>query len=104
MIGGQFTRGLDGRITSFNERAVRLWGRTPAPDDPAERFCGSYKLFSPEGLPVPHDRCGMAVALQAEREVVVEPPDGETEISSRRAGPGVNAFLQKPFRPRELVE
>ena len=30
-----------GVIQNFNHRAAELWGRTPAPGDRDERFCGS---------------------------------------------------------------
>ena len=47
----------DGRLIGFNEHAASLWGRRPALDHPAERFCGSHALFSVDGAPlapVPH--------------------------------------------------
>ncbi|HEX7034302.1 MAG TPA: PAS domain S-box protein [Pseudomonadales bacterium] len=70
-----------GAITYFNGNAVELWGRTPALNDPAERFCGSVKLFTPDGTLLPHDRSPMAEALGEgrsfrNREVVIERPDG----------------------------
>ena len=72
----------DGRITYFNPHAERLWGRAPLLNDPVERFCGSFKLISSEGLAIPHDRCWMALALQEGREysgheIVIEKPNGE---------------------------
>ena len=71
-----------GTITYFNEPATRLWGRTPRLGDTDERFCGSFKLFLPDGdTPLPHADCPMAVALREGRayrneEVIVERPDG----------------------------
>jgi len=38
-----------GVIQNCNRRAVELWGRQPAPGDTDERFCGSLKLFRPDG-------------------------------------------------------
>ena len=49
-----------GVIEKFNRRAVELWGREPAPGDTDERFCGSFKLFRPDGSFMPHDQCPMA--------------------------------------------
>jgi PAS domain-containing protein len=43
-----------GVIQDFNRRAAELWGRTPAFGDTDERFCGSYKLFRPDGTFMPH--------------------------------------------------
>jgi PAS domain S-box-containing protein len=79
---GAYTCDPEGMITYFNQQAVQLWGRTPKLNDPAERFCGSFKLFSPDGSPIPHDQCWMALTLKAEREyngqeIVVERPDGQ---------------------------
>ena len=71
-----------GVIQDFNRRAVELWGREPTLGDNNERFCGSYKLFRPDGSHVPHEHCPMADVLsgkipQARHvEVQVERPDG----------------------------
>jgi PAS domain S-box-containing protein len=71
-----------GVIQDFNRRAVELWGREPTLGDNNERFCGSYKLFRPDGCHVPHEQCLMADVLsgkipQARHvEVQVERPDG----------------------------
>ena len=59
-----YTCNADGLITYFNERAVELWGREPKLNDPVDRFCGSFKLFSTDGSPMPHDQCWMALALR----------------------------------------
>jgi PAS domain S-box-containing protein len=69
----------EGVITFYNEAAVELWGRRPAVGD--ERWCGSWKLFWPDGRPMPHDQCPMAIALSEARpvygmEAVAERPDG----------------------------
>jgi PAS domain S-box-containing protein len=67
-----------GRITFFNEAAVGLWGRRP---ELGEEWCGSWKLYWPDGRPMPHAECPMAVALKEERivrggEAWAERPDG----------------------------
>lgn len=72
----------NGVISSFNRRAVELWGRAPAPGDTDERFCGSYKLFRPDGTFMPHDQCPMADVVAGrmpecrDQEVLIERPDG----------------------------
>lgn len=72
-----------GEITYYNEQAARLWGRTPRVRDTDERFCGSFRLFLPDGSPLPHDRTPMALAMREGRrfrdeEVVIERPDGSS--------------------------
>jgi PAS domain-containing protein len=49
---GAYTRDAEGLITYFNQHAVRLWGRAPKLQDPADRFCGSFRLFAPDGAPI----------------------------------------------------
>src|SRR5258705_519728 len=49
-----------GVIQEFNHRAVELWGCEPAPGDTDKRFCGSFKLFRPDGSFMPHELCPMA--------------------------------------------
>jgi PAS domain S-box-containing protein len=68
-----------GRITYFNAAAVELWGCTPALG--SAQFCGSWKLYWPDGTPLPHDQCPMALALKRREpvrgmEAIAERPDG----------------------------
>ena len=71
-----------GVIQEFNHRAVELWGCTPAPGDTDKRFCGSFKLFRPDGSFMPHEQCPMAEVLSGkisearDAEVLIERPDG----------------------------
>ena len=77
-----YTCDAQGLIQEFNQRAAELWGREPKKNDPQEKFCGSFKIFYPDGRPMPHDKCPMARALRGERvpesdlEIVVERCDG----------------------------
>ncbi|HEY7023131.1 MAG TPA: PAS domain S-box protein [Ktedonobacterales bacterium] len=72
----------DGVIVEFNQRAAELWGRSPERNDPRERYCGSYRIFHPNGRFMPHAECPMARVLrgetlaEGEREILVERPDG----------------------------
>jgi PAS domain S-box-containing protein len=71
----------EGLIAHYNVHAVAMWGRAPKLNDPADRYCGSLKLFTTDGTPIAHDACGMAQALRqgrefSGREVVIERPDG----------------------------
>ena len=82
----------DGLITYFNQRAVELWGRAPKLNDPEDRFCGSFKLFSVDGAPIRHDQCWMALALHNNveyngHEIIIERPDGYRLTTLAHANP-----------------
>ena len=69
----------DGCLTFYNEAAAELWGCRPEVGE--SKFCGSWKLYWPDGTPLPHDECPMALALRQRRpirgmEAVAERPDG----------------------------
>jgi PAS domain S-box-containing protein len=69
----------EGRLTFYNEAAAVLWGCRPELGE--AKFCGSWKLYWPDGTPLPHDQCPMAMALHQRRpirrmEAVAERPDG----------------------------
>jgi PAS domain S-box-containing protein len=71
----------DGLVVRYNRRAAELWGRAPKLGDPNERFCGSYKMFRPDGSLLPHHECPMADVLRTgvsvrQQEVHIERPDG----------------------------
>src|ERR1700689_97186 len=68
-----------GLITYYNEAAAALWGQHPQLG--VSEWCGSWKLYWPDGRPLPHDQCPMALALRAQRpirgvEAGAERPDG----------------------------
>jgi PAS domain S-box-containing protein len=68
-----------GTITYFNKSCVELAGRTP--EVGADKWCVTWKLYTPEGEPLPHDQCPMAVALHERKpirdaEAIAERPDG----------------------------
>jgi PAS domain S-box-containing protein len=71
----------DGLVLRYNRRAAELWGRSPKLRDPDERFCGSYRMFRPDGSLLPHHLCPMADVLRTgisvrQQEVHIERPDG----------------------------
>jgi PAS domain S-box-containing protein len=75
-----YTTDANGRITLFNDAAVELWGRTP--EIGKDLWCGSHRIFRPDGNPMALDECPMAVTLKTGvpvrgQEIVVERPDGE---------------------------
>jgi PAS domain S-box-containing protein len=74
-----YTTDAQGRITYFNEAAAALWGHRP--ELGKSEWCGSWKLFWPDGRVLPHDQCPMAIAVKEQRilrgvEAVAERPDG----------------------------
>lgn len=74
-----YTTDATGKITFYNDAAVELWGVRP--EIGQAEFCGSWKLYWPDGTPLPHDECPMAIALKEQRaingqEAAAERPDG----------------------------
>ena len=71
-----------GVIQEFNAVAARLWGREPKRGDIDDRFCGSQRLYSPDGIPLPYALTPVAKVLDGQLpeardvEVLVERPDG----------------------------
>jgi PAS domain-containing protein len=57
-----YTIDAEGRITFFNQAAADLWGCRPTLGK--NEWCGSWRLFWPDGRPMRHDECPMAVALK----------------------------------------
>ncbi|MCA6122039.1 PAS domain S-box protein [Bradyrhizobium sp. WSM 1704] len=73
-----YTTDAFGRITFFNHACIEFAGRTPKI---GEMWCVTWKLYWPDGTPLPHEECPMAVALKENRpvrdvEAVAERPDG----------------------------
>ena len=76
----------DGLVLRYNLRAAELWGRSPKLGDPNERFCGSYRMYRPDGSPLPPHECPMAEVLRCgisvrQQEVHIERPDGSRVIA-----------------------
>jgi len=77
-----YTCDADGMIQEYNRRALELWGGEPGQNGEKPRFCGSYKIYYPDGRYMPHEECPMARLLRGEKlkaedlEIIVERPDG----------------------------
>lgn len=89
---GAYLCDATGLITYFNRHAAELWGREPALNDPRDRFCGSFRLYSMTGEPIRHDECWMALALRDNQEyngceIQVERPNGQRIAALAHANP-----------------
>ena len=74
-----YTTDTEGRVTMFNEAAATFAGREPQLG--TDQWCVTWKLFWPDGTPMPHGECPMAMALKQERPIrgmegIAERPDG----------------------------
>ena len=75
-----------GVIRDYNSRAAELWGRRPEVGDTDERFCGSFRMYRPDGSFMPHEQCPMGDVLTGkvpgihDGEVHIERPDGSRVI------------------------
>jgi PAS domain S-box-containing protein len=74
-----YTCDQSGYIQSYNKAAVKLWGCEPVIGK--DMWCGSWKIFRPDGEPLPLDTCPMAITLKEKRavegeEIMVQRPDG----------------------------
>lgn len=78
-----YTCDPEGYVKIYNKAAVDLWGREP--EIGRDLWCGSWKIYKPDGSPLPLDQCPMAIALKEARpvhgaEIIVERPDGEKRV------------------------
>jgi PAS domain S-box-containing protein len=74
-----YTTDANGKVTMFNQAAVELSGRVPEVGN--DSWCVTWKLYHPDGTPMPHAECPMAMALKTGKsvrgyEAIAERPDG----------------------------
>jgi PAS domain S-box-containing protein len=74
-----YTTDAEGRISYYNRAAAEMSGRQPELGH--DKWCVSWRLLKPDGTPLPHEECPMAIALKEHRavrgvEAVAERPDG----------------------------
>jgi PAS domain S-box-containing protein len=74
-----YSTDASGRILVYNRAAVALWQREP--EIGQELWCGSHRMYWPDGTALPLNECPMAIAIQHGEsltgvEAVVERPDG----------------------------
>jgi PAS domain S-box-containing protein len=68
-----------GKITYYNRAAAELAGREP--EIGKDEWCVTFRLFTPDGEPLPHAECPMAITLKENRpvrnvEAMAQRPDG----------------------------
>ena len=61
--------GRDGRLLRYNQRCAELWGRHPALNDAAERYCGFQRGFRLDGTPLDESSCPVAEVLRCGQPV-----------------------------------
>jgi PAS domain S-box-containing protein len=89
---GVYACDAQGHILRANKTATTLWGRTPRLLDPAQRFCGSFRVESLEGEFIPPDQTPMARAVLDGQvfdgvEAWVENPDGRRWVARVNVAP-----------------
>ncbi|HET6943255.1 MAG TPA: PAS domain-containing protein [Sphingomicrobium sp.] len=62
-----YMAGTDGRITFWNQACVDFAGREPQLGE--DRWCVTWRLFTLDGDPLPHDQCPMAKAIREQRSI-----------------------------------
>lgn len=75
-----FSCDRNGVVQDYNRRAEEYWGRAPVRGNPAERYCGSFKLYLPDGTHLPHEQSPILQVLRdgvprENVEVIIERPD-----------------------------
>ncbi|MEP6844939.1 MAG: ATP-binding protein [Panacibacter sp.] len=88
-----YTCDADGFIQIFNTAAADLWGRIP--EQGKDLWCGSWKIYTTEGEPLPFSECPMAIALKTGKPVlgehiIVEKPSGERTFIQPHPYPFLN--------------
>jgi PAS domain-containing protein len=74
-----YTTDERGQITYYNQAGADFWGRRPQLGTSC--WCGSRKLYWPDGTPLPQDECPVATVLNERRSIrglqaIAGRPDG----------------------------
>jgi PAS domain S-box-containing protein len=78
-----YTCDLHGYVTSYNQAAAELWGRTP--EIGKDKWGGAVKIYYPDGSDMQADTCAIArtistgVSIRGD-ELIIERPDGEKRL------------------------
>jgi two-component sensor histidine kinase len=88
---GVYACDADGQILRVNRRAVELWGRTPRLLDPAQRFCGSFRVEDLGQHIAPNETPMARAVLHGESfdgaEAIVENLDGRRWVARVHVAP-----------------
>ncbi len=87
-----YTTDAEGRITYYNDAAAELWGHRPQLG--TDRWCGSWRLYWPDGRPLPHDECPMALTLKQGKAVRGMAAIAEREDGTRVRVPSLSDTSQ----------
>ncbi len=79
LVVAVYTTDTEGNLTFYNDAAAALWGHRP--EIGSQKWCGSWRLFQPDGTPLPHEECALAATLRQGSavigaEAIIERPDG----------------------------
>lgn len=74
-----YTTDADGHVTYWNKACIAFAGREPQLGQ--DRWCVTWRLYTMDGAPLPHDQCPMAQAIKDQRPVrseiaIAMRPDG----------------------------
>lgn len=74
-----YTCDTKGKITLYNGAAVELWGREPVLGE--DCWCGSWRIYRADGVPLEPENSPMAIAIREGRpvrgeEIIIERQDG----------------------------
>ena len=89
----------EGRLTFYNEAAAELWGCRPELGE--SKFCGSWKLYWPDGTPLPHDECPMAIGTASK---ATDPGYGSGSRAPRRHADSLHPLSDATFRRFRTID
>ena len=74
-----YTCDTEGTILLYNTAASELWGQSPKIG--VDKWCGSFKIFNVDGIPLSLENCPMAIAIKENKkiegeEIIIEQPNG----------------------------
>lgn len=62
-----YTTDAEGRVTYWNHACINFAGRKP--ELGKDRWCVTWRLYTTDGLHLPHDQCPMAKAIREQRSI-----------------------------------
>lgn len=65
-----YTTDAEGLVTYWNQACIDFAGREPQLG--GDRWCVTWRLFTLEGDPLPHEQCPMATAIREKRSIRME--------------------------------